>query len=253
MAIMERMGKRAWILAATCLGVLVAWLWFQNGRINRRRVQAEAALAEVEDEGRGASFAGRPRPAPPARATAPAAEAQAAVASVLPAAQSEPGEPPPAPRHWAVEFFTPHPGENLVAYRDRVLPVVQAVAAPQRKRVRRWRDELVQEARLSDAQQRGLDASVGDAGDQIKDRIFQGVLSGELGPRTKASAGVAFARDVLDIVDGAGKRFRASLSPEQQAALDASRFDFADYLFFATRWEDMLGVEEPVAPASPPR
>ena len=243
MAIVERMGKRAWILAATCLGVLVAWLWFQNGRINRRRVQAEAALAEVEDEERGASFAGRARPAAPAGAT-PAAEAQAAVASVLPAAQTEPGEPPPTPRHWAVEFFTPHPGENLVAYRDRVLPVVQAVAAPQRKRVRRWHDEFIQEARLSDAQQRGLDASVGDAGDQIKDRIFQGVLSGELGARTKASTGVAFARDLLDIVDSADKRFRAGLSPAQQAALDASPFDYADYLFFATRWEDMLGVEE---------
>jgi hypothetical protein len=247
------MGKRAWILAATCLGVLVAWLWFQNGRINHRRAQAEAALAEAEDEERSASsFAGRARPSAAAPA-APAAEAQAAVASVLPAAETEPGEPPPAPRHWAVEFFTPHPGENLIAYRDRVLPVVQAVAAPQRKRVRRWRDEFAQEARLSDAQQRGLDASVGDAGDQIKDRIFQGVLSGELGARTKASAGVAFARDMLDIVDGANKRFRASLSPEQQAALDAGRFDYADYLFFATRWEDMLGVEEPVAPAPPPR
>jgi hypothetical protein len=121
--------------------------------------------------------------------------------------------------------------------------VVQAVAAPQRARVARWRDDFSRAAHLTDAQTRELDATVSAASEQLKDRILQGVLSGELGPRTKASAGVAFARDVADVALAADQRFRASLGSEQLAALDASRFDLVDYLFFATRWEDMLGVE----------
>src|SRR4030095_12631267 len=97
---------------------------------------------------------------------------------------------------------------------------------------------FIQEARLSDAQQRELDAAVGEAGDQIKDRIYQGILSGELGPRTKASSGVALARDILDLADAANRRFRGALSPGQQAALDGSRFDLVASLVFSERWED---------------
>ena len=45
-------------------------------------------------------------------------------------------EEPQAPRaHWAVELLRPRPGEDLFAYRDRVLPLAQAVVAPQRMRV----------------------------------------------------------------------------------------------------------------------
>jgi hypothetical protein len=230
--------KRAWMIAVALLGLYAGWLWLQNGRLKHRvhaeEARAEEARADEVTPTRAPMLASHPR----------AAEVQAAVATVLPSVEPEEGEAPPPERNWALEFFTPHPGENLIAYRDRVLPVVQAVAAPQRKRVSRWRDEFSQAARLSDAQAHALDATVGDAGEQIKDRVLQGVLSGELGARTKASAGVAFARDLLDIVDGADKRFRASLSPEQQAALDGSRFDVADYLLFATRWEDMLGVTD---------
>jgi hypothetical protein len=231
------MGK--WL--AVLLAVAAGFLWWQNGRLRHRRVQAEAALAEAHE----AQQVSPTHTFSPARHTPD--EVKAAVASLLPATEPEPGDeeaPAPPARHWALEFFTPHPGENLIGYRDRVLPVVQAAAAPQRKRVRRWHDEFVSAARLSEAQQRELEAAVGDAGEQIKDRILQGVLSGELGPRTKASAGVAFARDLLELADGANRRFRASLSASQAAALDASRFDVVDYLFFATRWEDLLGVEE---------
>jgi hypothetical protein len=245
---MAAMGKRAGIIAVVLLAGLAFWLWRQNGRLEHRRRSAEAELAEAEERAQVDPTRGTRTAHGATSGAAPAAEAQAAVASILPAAGgAEEGEPPPPERHWAVQFFTPHPGENLIAYRDRVLPVVQAVAAPQRKRVRRWRDDFSRDARLSDAQQHELDRSVGETGDQLKDRILEGVLSGELGARTKASAGVAFARDVLDIVDAADKRFRAGLSPAQQAALDASPFDYADYLFFATRWEDMLGAEEPAA------
>ncbi len=237
------MGKRGWVVSVVLLSAAVGWLWLQNGRLRYRSVHAEAALEDVQ--GKDAAQV-RPTQAPSGNRVTRAEDVKAAVAAVLPAGEPDEGEPPAAPpeRHWAVEFFTPHPGENLLAYRDRVLPVVQAVAAPQRKRVRRWRDEFSKDARLSDTQQRALDATVSDAGEQIKDRIFQGILSGELGPRTKASNGVAFARDLLDIADGANKRFRASLDSSQAAALDGSRFDVVDYLFFATRWEDMLGVEE---------
>jgi len=242
---MGRMGKRVWVVAVVLLSAVVLHLWWQNGRLVRRRAQALAALEEQEAKQVRATQAAH-EAATRAKGPRNPDDVKAAVAAVLPASgDPDEGEPPPPERHWAVEFFTPHAGENLIAYRDRVLPVVQAVAAPQRKRVRRWRDEFQKDAQLSDAQQRELDAAVGDAGEHIKDRIFQGILAGELGPRTKASTGVAFARDLLDIADGANKRFRASLSPSQSSLLDGSRFDVVDYLFFSTRWEDMLGVEEP--------
>jgi hypothetical protein len=37
---------------------------------------------------------------------------------------------------------------------------------------------------------------------------------------------------------------RDALSHEQLAHLDAGGFDVIDYLFFSTRWEDVLGVVE---------
>ena len=236
---MEPMAKRAWwIVAVVILAAAVVNLWWQNGRLVRKRVQAERARVAAEEVLRVRVDSVHP----PRRA----AEVQAAAADLLPATADDGAgdDAPPPARHWAVEFFTPHPGENLIAYRDRVLPVVQAVAAPQRKRVARWRDEFTRAAGLTDAQARELDATVAATGEQMKDRILQGVLSGELGMRTKPSTGVAFARDLLDLADGANQRFRASLSPTQLTALDDSRFDVVDYLFFATRWEDMLGVEE---------
>ncbi len=168
-------------------------------------------------------------------------EVTMALDEVLP----ETDEAGPRQRHWLVEFFTPKPGETMSEYRDRVLPVVQAAAAPQRTRVVHWRADFERDAELDDAQRRELDAAVAEAGDALKDRIMQGVLSGELTPPdVKPSTAVAFARDLLDLADGANRRFRASLRPEQAEIYDHSPFDVSDYLFFHTRWEDLLLVEE---------
>jgi hypothetical protein len=228
--------RRVWPLLALVLAGTCAFLLWQNARLRGRRVRsvdrpaATQAAAAVETEAEA-----RPRQAQ---------EIARALEETLPDTGDE--EPPPVPRrrHWAVEFFSPKPGENLIAYRDRVLPVVQAAALPQRNRVARNRMQFEEAARLDEAQKRELDAAVDEAGEAIKDRIMQGVLSGEVNPRVKASTGVAFARDVLDLADGANRRFRASLRPDQQAVLDQSPFDVADYLFFKVRWEDMLGVTE---------
>jgi hypothetical protein len=154
---------------------------------------------------------------------------------------------PPLPRrrdpHWLVKFFTPQAGESLFDYRDRVLPVVQAAAAPQRARVRRSLDEFAQEAALSSSQRQTLHTAVRDAADGIQDRVMQAVLSGEvLPPRLKPSVGVALARDLLDEMDRANRRFNDCLSQDQRDRLAESRFDVVDYLVFSTRWEDMLGV-----------
>jgi hypothetical protein len=174
-------------------------------------------------------------------------------------AELRPGEPgltadaeelePPLPirrdPHWLVRFFTPRPDEHLLDYRDRVLPVVQAAAASQRARVSRNLERFSQEAGLSVAQRRALDTAVGEAADAIQDRVVQAVLAGEiLPPRLKPSGGVAFARDVLDEMDRAHRRFADSLTGGQREQLAASSFDVVDYLVFSTRWEDMLGVTE---------
>ena len=69
-----------------------------------------------------------------------------------------------------------------------------------------------------------LDGAVGQAAEALKDRIMQGVLSGELDPaHLKPSTAVAFARDLLDITDQTHRRFRAALRAEQQTALDRAR------------------------------
>jgi len=145
---------------------------------------------------------------------------------------------------WAM-WFAPQPGENLLDYRDRVLPFAQAAVAPHRDRVQRGLADFAQVAELDSAQRAELDAAVDEAAGAIQDRVMQGLLSGELLPgQIKPSGGVAFARDVLQAVDGADQRFQASLRDDQRAALADHPFDVADYLVFSTRWEDMLGVVE---------
>jgi hypothetical protein len=144
-----------------------------------------------------------------------------------------------------VRSLAPQPGENLLAYRDRIVPLAQAVVAPHRARVARGRDAFAAAAQLDAAQRAALDAAVDEAAAAIQDRAMQGVLSGELLPgQLKPATGVAFARDVLDAVDRANRRFDAALRAPQRAALAASSFDVADYLVFSARWEDMLGVAE---------
>jgi hypothetical protein len=151
----------------------------------------------------------------------------------------------PSMGNWLLDFFRPKPGETVLEYRDRVLPVVQAAAAPHRRRVRENFDAFADEADLDADQRRRIEAAVEQAGTAIQDRIMQGVLSGELmPPDVKPSTGVAFARDVLDLADGANRRTLEILSERQREILGGSRFDVVDYLVFSTRWEDMLGVAE---------
>jgi hypothetical protein len=52
--------------------------------------------------------------------------------------------------------------------------------------------------------------------------------------------GVSLARDVLDIVDRGNTQFVTALPADQRAQLAASHFDFADYLMFATPWQDAI-------------
>jgi hypothetical protein len=54
--------------------------------------------------------------------------------------------------------------------------------------------------------------------------------------------GVTLARDVLDNVDQANRKFMQSLREDQKSKLASHPFDFADYLLFSARWEDALGV-----------
>lgn len=139
------------------------------------------------------------------------------------------GFTPPA---WASSLL-PQPGEKLHAYRDRILPLAEIAVAPQRARVAKLRDQL------APAQRVALDAAVTETADAIETRIATAVLNGEL-QSFKPMTGVTMARELLDIVDRGNARFVGSLPSDQRAALAASRFDFADYLLFSTKWEDAL-------------
>lgn len=151
-------------------------------------------------------------------------------------------EPPPAHAHWAVELLRPHPGEDLLAYRDRVLPMAQAVVAPQRTRVAGKRREVAAAARLDERQEAELDAAVAEASDAIVNRVWQAIGTQEVWPHLRPAAAAALASDLLGVVVAADRRFRASLTAEQIAVLDQRGFDVVDYLAFAVPWEERFGI-----------
>ncbi|MBS1123809.1 MAG: hypothetical protein H6Q90_6037 [Deltaproteobacteria bacterium] len=160
----------------------------------------------------------------------------------LPAVPSAPGArlfgvPIPA---WA-RSLTPQPGEDLRDYRDRMIPLAQLAVAPQRARISRSKEDFTKLANLDAQQVAALDATARETATAIQDRLFNAVLSGELSPSTfKPMAGVSVARDVLDLVDRASKKFTGSLREDQRGKLATHPFDFADYLVFSTRWEDAI-------------
>lgn len=164
---------------------------------------------------------------------------------------AEDAEPPPSAGPsingfklpaWTL-YFAPQPGESLLSYRDRMLPLAQAALAPHRARVARGLDDFAAKVHL-DAQQRAqLDGAVQEAASAIEDKVMNALLSGQLTPKTfKPMTGVTLARDVLDSIDKANQRFVGSLREDQKAGLAEHPFDFADYLLFSARWEDALGV-----------
>ena len=142
---------------------------------------------------------------------------------------------------WAM-WFAPQPGEDMLAYRDRVVPFAQRAIAPQRARVARVRDDFAQLAHLDSHQLAELDGATKDAASEIENRLVSAVMNGEISPATKPMAGVELARELLDDVDHQNKRFLAALTDDQRAQLEQNRFDFGDYLLFSTPWEEALGI-----------
>jgi hypothetical protein len=141
---------------------------------------------------------------------------------------------------WAV-WLAPHPGEDLRAYRDRMLPVAQAAIAPQRARVARLRDDFAQLANLDSHQRAGLERAAQDTASDLQDRVMGAVVNGELAFATwKPMTGVSTARDLLDILARGNQQFLDSLRDDQRARLAGHPFDFGDYLVFSTPWEDIL-------------
>jgi hypothetical protein len=190
-----------------------------------------------------------PRPAPRARAEhAAVVERAEPTDRDAPPEHAEPAEPAePGPTLYGVElppwlaWIAPHPGEDLRAYRDRMLPLAVAVIAPQRARVARSLDSFATLAHLEARQRAELDAATRDTAAALQERILAAVLDGELDPATfKPMAGVAMARELLDIVERGNRRFVEALRDDQRAALAWHPFDFGDYLVFSTRWEDAL-------------
>jgi hypothetical protein len=139
----------------------------------------------------------------------------------------------------------PQRGEDMLSYRDRIVPIARTAIAPQRARVTRMRDELTKAAHLDPAQRATLDSATSEAADAIETRVMSAAMNGDLAPANfRPMTGVALARDVLDDISTSDQRFRASLSDDQRTALAQQPFDFADYLVFSTPWEQALGYTE---------
>jgi hypothetical protein len=240
----EIVSGRAWRRLAILLGVLAlvfGWRACFRGDRGRTDRTARGGSSGADDEGGGARSGSSSSARSPSSGGAPGGgDGDTGIEEWDPSGEVAPPLPEP---HWLVKFFSPKPDETILDYRDRVLPVVQAVVEPQRIRVaENWRD-FAEQAQLTGAQKAELNAAVDQAVESLMDQTFQAVLSGEiLPPNLKPSTGVTFARDLLDTVDRANQRFRAVLRPDQLELYDRSRFDVADYLLFATRWEELLGV-----------
>jgi hypothetical protein len=143
---------------------------------------------------------------------------------------------------WSL-WLAPQPGESMLSYRDRMVPLAQAALAPHRARVARSRDDMAKLIGLDSQQRAQLDGAVQEAAGTIEDKVMGSFMAGDLNPATfKPMTGVTLARDVLDAVDRANQRFMSTLREDQKAKLAKHPFDFADYLLFSARWEDALGV-----------
>jgi hypothetical protein len=155
----------------------------------------------------------------------------------------QPGEGPMSWDRWLGEFVRPLPGEGLLEYRDRMVPVAQAAIAPQRQRVERAYGSFAEAARLSERDRARIDGIIEQTRGAIMDRVGQAVFGGEFfGPQVRPMHGVRLAHELLDMVVSADRELRDGLSPSGLAALEESRFDLAEYLLIATRWEELIGV-----------
>lgn len=216
------------------LGICAAALAWQNTRLRARLGDRTDSAAVAQRVGEGNQVSAR-------EARTGVSHASAGAADIANAGAAE-AEPPPPRRHWAVEFLRPREGEDMWAYRDRVLPIAQAVVAPQRLRVSERRRVMTASARLDSRQAGALDAAVSDASDEIVNRVWQALATDEIWPRPRPSAGVALAADLLGSVTSAEGKFRAALRDDQRAAVAESGFDFVDYLIFSVPWEERFGI-----------
>lgn len=228
------------LLAIACL--VLAWRGCNRPRAApTEEACTEAALARAAADPDHANNYGARDRAERRRAAASADRDEAAEDDGL-TDEDQPAWSVTAPA-WVL-WLAPQPGEHLLDYRDRIVPLAQAAVAPHRSRVVRGRDDFAQVAGLNTTQVAELDAAVDEAATAIQERVLGAALGGELMPSTfKPTTGVALARDVLDAVDQAQRRFDASLRDDQRDALARHPFDVADYLLFHTRWEDMIGAK----------
>ncbi len=225
-----------WRTTSLVLGVLLAWQTW------RGCTRAPCPVPPAERAAIARGDAGARDPAP-TRAAAGGGE-PAGAASALAAAAGGDGFNVHGFRikvpGWAWSLL-PQPGEHLRAYRDRMLPLARAALAPHRERVVASRDDLVRQLGLDARQRAELDAATRDAAQAIEARLLGAALGGELLPATfKPMTAVSLARDVLEVVDGADRRFSSALTEDQQLRLADHPFDFGDYLLFHTRWEDAI-------------
>lgn len=156
----------------------------------------------------------------------------------------EPGEKAMGWDRWLSDFVRPQPGEGLLEYRDRMVPVAQAAIAPQRARVARSYESFADSADLDGRRRARIDALVEGTQDAIKGRMARAVFGGELfrPGGVRPMDGVRLANEILGLVVAADDELRASLTPAQLEALESSHFDLAEYLLISTRWEELVGV-----------
>lgn len=228
------MSTLGWKLCAGAFALLALLQYCRNGQHNRRTSDSEQSVAQARSSGDRGTGISRGR----GSSQSPGHDDEAEV--------TEDDENTWAPKadmeHWAITFLRPKDGENLLDYRDRVLPVAQAAIAPFRAKVRRSYADFKEQAALSSEQERLLEEAREQRSSAIQDRVMEAIFSGEFNGPIKPSDGLPFARSIFNEVEGMHNDVVGLLSDDQSAILHESRFDAIEYLLFGTRWEEMLGV-----------
>jgi hypothetical protein len=232
----ERYGRRvnARVVAVLAVVGLAGLLWWQTrpGSSAARKGPARSGIDSIQSS-----------PVAPALEPRPDGDREWRPTDFDPV-DWQAGEEPIGWDRWVADFVKPRPGEGLLEYRDRLVPVAQVAIAPQRAAAERSLAGSITAAGLGDAGRAQVDEILGEAQSLLKQRIQNAVFGGELfGPGVAPIDSVKFARDLLDTVIAADTALRAALTPAQRRAFDDSGFDVAVYLLVATRWEQIIGVE----------
>jgi hypothetical protein len=227
------------------------WLWRDNQELEDRARRAEAAAATAAEAEEAEAAPSQETAEGPSRRRGRDGDGSRLLGAIGRAMQAGGDAPEPtasASDDWRSrrerrqarlkETLGRREGESDQAYKDRVVPLVQTMLMIPRGRLADRRREFEDAAGVTEEQREKLDGLVKDTQAELIALANQAVASGQLTPYRRNTAGLAgFVGGAATIAEGADQKLRQLLSKEQLAEMEASGFDFIEYLAVSSPWE----------------